>query len=214
MPEPDLKFALVESALRDLHPTWLPGLDADLLEQARSSTMARRWLATRLTTLALFTVPPAALDIADDTLSQSAWWQRSFRTADEPLLALGARGFQRLIKASIQRDKVLQWRRVLGRDLYEQILLLPAESMPNTAKRDAGNKNASIDLEDSQLAEATRRSACMALLQFAQQQHPLLQARVALAFPQAWSVADIEASWIPLPDGAAVEQQLREWSVA
>lgn len=192
----DIASDLVNAALTDVHGSWLPELDLALLQKARASALGRRWLAANLSSVELFSQPPALLGIEATSLLESSWWQYSLSLCSQPLLEIGAFAFIPSIRAAVLRAQVMQWRRVLGRDTYLALLknsdALFQQHMIPVACQPENN----IVADDAVLTEKIRKTACFELLSYAGAIHPLLRLRVALAFPKCWSDEHLKHSYI------------------
>lgn len=193
----DAVTSLVNAALADVHGSWLPELDAALLQKARASAVGRRWLAASLSSLELFNRPPALLGLEAGPLLASNWWQYSLQLCSQPLLEIGAFTFIPVIRAAVLREQVLQWRRVLGRDTYLSLLKNSDAMLQENVIQAAFQPDSNIVADDALLTERIRKTACFELLSYASAIHPLLRTRVALAFPQCWSEEHLNHSYVP-----------------
>lgn len=212
-PEMSTESVLLACALRDLHGSWIPDLDAVLLSRAKMSAAGQRWLKARLKKVALFNHPPAGFGLMPLEGAESGWWQVPLAVESRHLIELGALGYLPDIKSSIDRDKVLQWRRVLGKDLYEKLLRVSLGKLPlDTAVATA----IPVRVEDAILADMIAMSGFRALFAYASRFHHLLALRVAVAFPQAWSHTNIGTDLLSVPvlPLGAVEQFIQKWSEA
>lgn len=192
----ELAAQLTQVALDDVHASWFPEMDAALLTQAKASDVGRRWLASRLANVELFSEPPAALGISTELLQAEVWWPMSLSDSSEWLIELGAYTHISSIRLAITREFVLQWRRVLGPALYQRLLREADSSRPTDrefhADNDSSLKWMSLKwtspelMDDATLSQMLKKCAYEELITFSLRQHPLLAQRVALAFPEAW----------------------------
>lgn len=177
---------LVQFALVDVHASWFPAMDEALLMQAKASHYGRRWLASQLANIELFSVPPAALSISPALLQADAWWATSISENCAWFIELGAYKHISSIRHAIIREHVMQWRRVLGTTLYQR--LLREDVRDQSEKMEIHDEDGFLFewIDDDALAQRLKESAYSELLGFASRQHPLLAQRMALAFPEAW----------------------------
>lgn len=182
----ELTSQLTQATLADVHASWLPEMDASLLAQAKLSDYGRRWLASRLANVELFSVPPAALDIAAELLQANAWWAMSISDSRARLIEMGAYTRISSIRLAIMREQVLQWRRVLGTALYQKMLREEVSNLPPEKEFYFDDDFSLGWIDDAALTQTLMKSAYEELLGFASRQHPLLVERVALAFPETW----------------------------
>ena len=171
---------LAQNALRDLHPSWLPSLDSELVRQARERALGRRWLADRLArTESLL----GDLRVYSDVLRPPhlpAWLFQPLPAGLDR--ALGAHAHAGLIKTSVARAQVAQWRERLGPDLYARVVNTPLECEP-------GRVETQPDPQASDMDERLCRQGAIELYRVAFAHHPLAAERVQLGFPRDWALS-------------------------
>lgn len=172
---------LAGAALRDLHPSWLPDLDVDLVSMARDRPLGRRWLADRLAgTGGLF----GDVRVHSEALRPPRLPGWLFRPLPAGLdLTLGAHAHGALIKTAVARAQVTQLRTLLGADLYARVVNAPL------ASDQAGHVEALPDPEDPSLGDRLRRQGAVELHRVALGFHALAAERIERAFPRAWALA-------------------------
>jgi hypothetical protein len=193
-------LALERAALVDVHPSWLPDIEQELVCAARDSLPGQRWLAKHLTAQSvLFRYPPAAL--GDDGLLQAQpWLFQRFGAWPQVMLELGAMVCADTIRAIVSREQVLQLRRVLGGTIYERVL--------QYSKQDGLDRALLRDrvipfwpLADEALQDRFQRLAAVEICHQAQQVHAIAGERMRMAFPREWLMVEAKS-------------QLREQEVA
>lgn len=182
----ELASQLTQATLADVHASWIPEMDVALLARAKNSDYGLRWLASRLAKVEMFSVPPAALDIAAELLQANAWWAMSISESSAWLIELGAYTRISSIRLAIMRVQVLQWRRVLGAALYQKMLREEVSNFPSEKEFYFDDDFSLGWIDDAALTQSLMKCAYQELLGFASRQHPLLVQRVALAFPETW----------------------------
>lgn len=214
---------LTQAALDDVHASWVTDIDAALLAQAKASHYGRRWLASRLANLELFSVPPAALGVSTEILQAEMWWSMPISDNSAWWLELGAYTHISSIRLAIRREHVLQWRRVLGPALYQRLMREAGSSRPTDKEfrddDDSSLKWKSLEWkslkqmplewnDDTALVQMLKKCAYEEMIGFALRQHPLLAQRVALAFPEMWWQNYQRDPQVPLLDQATVTKIL------
>jgi len=171
---------LAQSALRDLHPSWLANLDSELVIQARDRALGRRWLADRLArTENLY----RDLQVYSDALRSPQLPTWLFQPLAVGLdRALGAHAYASLVKTSVARAQVAQWRNLLGSDLYTRVLNTHAENEP-------GPVESQPDPTSPDMGERLYRQGAIELYRVAFEHHPLAAERVQLGFPRDWALS-------------------------
>lgn len=173
-------------ALRDLHPSWLPETDAALVLQARHTPSGRRCLAQQLSsTQVLFRMPARQQIDCDVPAASYPWWLHCLNAQQSLWILLGAHVYLPLIRASISRQRVLQWLRVLGESDYGALLRTPAERYGERAIHTQDE----LPEEDERLRQSLLRTGYQQLVNYADTVHGCIANRVLLAFPANWNMA-------------------------
>ncbi|GGX75318.1 hypothetical protein [Saccharospirillum salsuginis] len=191
---------LAQSAMRDLHPSWLANLDSDLVIQARGRALGRQWLADRLArTESLY----RDLQVYSDALRPPHLPVWLFQPLPVGLdRALGAHAYAGLIKTSVARAQVAHWRDLLGSDLYTRVLNTPAEGDPGPVESQPNPRA-------SDMGERLRRQGAIELYRVAFAHHPLAAERIQLGFPRDWALSKGRAR-LSTPRARAVIETVRE----
>ena len=185
---------LQRAALNDLHPHWLPQLEATLIERARGSALGRRELSQRLADAGIALFARVAADADElEVLARLPWLLQPLHEQQALLLDLGSSACSAALRAIVARDEVLRLRRVLGEPRYRQLL--------TQAARPRGTR---LPAEAVDSDEALQAHLCVAGASALSKHLPTpIAERVKLAFGPA--SIDLIAADLP-PD--EIEQQL------
>jgi hypothetical protein len=195
-------LALQRETTERVHPSWFPGVAADLIVHARRSPVGRRWLANRLAHVSplLFGIPHAAQMMSEGNLRGAESLRICLHDALDCALDLGSVAFSATLRAMVTRSEIMRLRMALGAERYQRLLSVP---VPTFSPRLSAPFNADSRADD--LREGLLRHGARELAAYAASLHPFLDASVRLTFEVNWW--DVEAA--VLLDPGTVEACLR-----
>jgi hypothetical protein len=201
-------LALQRETTERVHPSWFPGLPAELIVHARKSPPGRRWLANRLARVSplLFGIPHETEAVPARNLRNAEWLRICLHDVLECALDLGSLTLAVTVRTMVTRSEVMRLRAVLGVERYERLLFAP----PSTSSASApaafrAGAHGTAECRGDDLAERLLRCGAHELAAYAATLHPALCESVRLSLECNWWDVEGMASLTP----AAVESCLR-----
>ncbi|CBL45616.1 hypothetical protein HDN1F_20330 [gamma proteobacterium HdN1] len=180
----DLLKEYVGLVLCSLEKSWVPEIDSQLLERAKETRIGRQWLVSRLSEHPLFCQPIVLFRDAEPSLRTTNWWRENLCGDEEFLLKLGGFVCRAQLRATVSREQVMQWRRVLGEKLHRDLIRISTSDTDVNAGESAA---VSGDYSDAELSFEVRRIGYLEMKGQAMLLGPLFGYRVELAYPRGWS---------------------------
>jgi hypothetical protein len=184
-PEIGAWFDLQRTTVERVHPSWLPGLAAELVVQARSTPTGRRWLANQLSTLTplLFALPSGVGPASVHELYDVGWFSAVLQEPLERALDLGSLLLAARLRTVVSRFAVTHLRTMLGVERYERALTAsPANAAVPAVPRVSTQTSDEADV----LVGQVLHHGAHELAAYAARLHPALAQSVKLSFERNW----------------------------
>mgnify|MGYP000621829656 CR=1 FL=1 len=174
---------LCQIALTDLHPSWLPHLDADLILAGKRTGAGRRWL-TEVLALDFSLFADAQVFSKDVQAPTLAHWL--FEPLSQlNLVVLGALSYSPVIKTTVARDQVSLLIELLGEQMYPQVL--------DTQLQSTEPGLPPLEFTQEGIEHQFELQGAVECYHFARQQNELAAQRIRLAFPRLWPLEELPA---------------------
>jgi hypothetical protein len=178
-------FDLQRETVEQLHPSWLPAIDAELIGTARQSALGRHWLASRLCVFRplLFTLPCGVGRSSARELHRFGPFRAALCESMESALDLGSFALAARLRTVVSRPAVTRLRAMLGTQRYERAL----SASPSTTAA-AGVPWVSMQTSDQVevLMGQVLHHGAHELAAYAAGLHPALAESVQLRFERCW----------------------------
>ena len=178
-------FDLQRATVEQVHPSWLPGLAAELVVAARRTPTGRRWLANQLSkvTPLLFDLPSGVGPASVHELYDLGWFRAALREPLERALDLGSLLLAARLRTVVSRSAVTHLRTMLGAQRYERAL---TASSANTAAPDVPRVSMQTSDAADVLVGQVLHHGAHELAAYAAHLHPALALSVKLSFERNW----------------------------
>jgi hypothetical protein len=181
--DPTAWFDVQRQTLGRIHPSWLPGIPAELVEYARGLSLGRRWLANSLgeASPTLFGLP---VDLGPESVADlraATWLGPLLNEPMECALDLGSLAMSSVVRTLVHRSAVMRLRTALGAERYARVLASPATAA----------EPVSVGEDDGDVVDRLVRRGAGELAAFAATLHPAWGESVRLTFDKSW--------WLGMP---------------